>query len=84
MHQNFLHALFNVVALVPLLERFEAEHGTLLTGAMFAGRMCLLQLSAKAIAKLRSDSFVNDSCGIVPFDRARGLAGKHCCFRGEV
>ncbi|KAI4106267.1 MAG: hypothetical protein L6R37_002249 [Teloschistes peruensis] len=25
--------------LVPLLERFESEHGTLLTGAMFAGRM---------------------------------------------
>ncbi len=38
-HQNFFHAFFNVLALVPLLERFEAEHGTLLTGAMFAGRV---------------------------------------------
>lgn len=37
-HVNFLHALFNVLALTPLLERFEAEHGTLLTGAMLGGR----------------------------------------------
>ncbi|KAL8942002.1 MAG: hypothetical protein Q9211_001576 [Gyalolechia sp. 1 TL-2023] len=37
-HRGFFHALFNTLALVPLLERFEAEHGTLLTGAMFAGR----------------------------------------------
>lgn len=40
-HRNFLHAAFNVIALMPLLERFETEHGTLLTGAMFAGRMYL-------------------------------------------
>lgn len=37
-HRGFFHALFNTLALVPLLERFEAEHGTLLSGAMFAGR----------------------------------------------
>lgn len=37
-HLGFLHAFFNTIALLPLLERFEAEHGTLLTGAMFAGR----------------------------------------------
>lgn len=37
-HVNFLHALFNALALTPLMERFEAEHGTLLTGAMFGGR----------------------------------------------
>lgn len=67
-HQNFLHALFNVVALVPLLERFEAEHGTLLTGAMFAGRMYFLQLSAETIVDLRFDSFINDTCRVVPFD----------------
>lgn len=67
-HQNFLHALLNVVALVPLLERFEAEHGTLLTGAMFAGRMCMLQLTAEANTDLPFDSFINDTCRIVPFD----------------
>ena len=37
-HRGFFHALFNTLALVPLLERFEADHGTLLTGAMFLGR----------------------------------------------
>lgn len=54
---------------MPLLERFEAEHGTLLTGAMFAGRMYALQLSAKVEADLlRLDSFINDTCCIVPSD----------------
>ncbi|KAL8953004.1 MAG: hypothetical protein Q9222_001119 [Ikaeria aurantiellina] len=41
-HRGFLHALFNTLALVPLLERFEAEHGTLLTGAMFGGPLSTL------------------------------------------
>jgi membrane associated rhomboid family serine protease len=39
-HLGLVHALFNVLALTPLLERFEAEHGTLTTLAMFAGRAC--------------------------------------------
>ena len=38
-HLGFFHALLNTFALAPLLERFEAEHGTLLTAAMFLGRM---------------------------------------------
>ena len=38
-HLGFLHALLNTLALAPLLERFEADHGTLLTAAMFVGRM---------------------------------------------
>lgn len=38
-HMGFFHALLNTFALAPLLERFEAEHGTLLTAAMFIGRM---------------------------------------------
>ena len=37
-HLGFLHAFLNTLALVPLMERFEAEHGTLLTAAMFFGR----------------------------------------------
>ena len=37
-HIGFLHALLNTIALAPLLERFEADHGTLLTAAMFVGR----------------------------------------------
>ena len=43
-HINFLHALLNAFALVPLMERFEAEHGTLLSAAMFTGRTCRLTL----------------------------------------
>ena len=37
-HIGFFHALLNALALVPLLERFEAEHGTLLSAALFFGR----------------------------------------------
>ncbi len=36
-HINIFHMLFNVLALVPLLERFEAGHGSLITLALFAG-----------------------------------------------
>ena len=39
-HLGFFHALLNSIALVPLLERFEAEHGTLLSLALFTGRTC--------------------------------------------
>ena len=37
-HMGFLHMFFNTICLVPLLERFEAEHGTLNTLALFLGR----------------------------------------------
>ncbi len=37
-HLNFLHALTNIIALTPLLERFESEHGTLTSLALFFGR----------------------------------------------
>lgn len=36
-HANVIHAFFNVLALVPLLERFEAAHGSLVTFALFNG-----------------------------------------------
>jgi glycosylphosphatidylinositol transamidase len=39
-HAGFFHAFMNVLALTPLLERFEAEYGTLTTLALFLGRMC--------------------------------------------
>ncbi|KAL9013520.1 MAG: hypothetical protein Q9173_001779, partial [Seirophora scorigena] len=41
-HRGFLHAFFNTLALIPLLERFESEHGTLLTAAMFGGPLSTL------------------------------------------
>ncbi|ORY60719.1 Gaa1-like protein [Pseudomassariella vexata] len=36
-HINFIHALMNVLALTPLMERFESEYGTLTSLAMFIG-----------------------------------------------
>ncbi|KND90777.1 Rhomboid protein 2 [Tolypocladium ophioglossoides CBS 100239] len=36
-HLNFIHAALNVVALTPLMERFESEYGTLTTLALFFG-----------------------------------------------
>jgi len=41
-HMGFLHMLLNVVCLTPLMERFEAEHGTLNTLAMFMGPLATL------------------------------------------
>lgn len=38
-HVGFFHAFVNLLALTPLLERFEAEHGTLTAVALFIGRM---------------------------------------------
>ena len=37
-HGDFLGFVLNLLTLTPLMERFEADHGTLLTGAMFFGR----------------------------------------------
>ncbi|EPE25975.1 Rhomboid-like protein [Glarea lozoyensis ATCC 20868] len=36
-HNGFFHTFINVFALTPLLERFEAEYGTLTTLALFVG-----------------------------------------------
>ncbi|KAF7115807.1 hypothetical protein CNMCM5793_003447 [Aspergillus hiratsukae] len=36
-HVGFFHAFVNLLALTPLLERFEAEHGTLTAVALFIG-----------------------------------------------
>lgn len=38
MHLGFLHMLFNILAVTPLLERFEAEFGTIVTLSLFTGR----------------------------------------------
>lgn len=42
MHLGFFHLLFNIIALAPLLERFESEFGTLVTLALFTGPFGLL------------------------------------------
>ncbi|KAI1371915.1 Gaa1-like protein [Hypoxylon crocopeplum] len=36
-HLNFFHALFNILSLTPLMERFETEFGTLTSLALFFG-----------------------------------------------
>ncbi|KAK3376016.1 GPI transamidase-like protein [Lasiosphaeria ovina] len=36
-HLNAFHAIMNILALTPLMERFEAEHGTLTSLALFFG-----------------------------------------------
>ena len=43
-HVGFFHAFLNLLALTPLLERFEAEHGTLTAVALFIGRKAVLFL----------------------------------------
>ncbi|KAF2122105.1 hypothetical protein BDV96DRAFT_562925 [Lophiotrema nucula] len=42
MHVDVIHMIFNVLALAPLLERFESEFGTLVTLALFTGPFGLL------------------------------------------
>lgn len=37
-HLNVFHAAVNILALTPLLERFESEYGTLTSVALFFGR----------------------------------------------
>lgn len=48
-HGGIFQALFSAVALVPLLERFEAEHGTILSGAFFLGRKGKASFSVERI-----------------------------------
>lgn len=38
LHWNFIHMIFNLFAVTPLIERFESEYGTLVTLALFTGR----------------------------------------------
>ncbi|KAM5475254.1 putative rhomboid protease [Microsporum audouinii] len=41
-HAGCIHAFINVLGVTPLLERFEAEHGTLTSLAMFVGSLSTL------------------------------------------
>ncbi|KAM0717541.1 hypothetical protein Q7P37_007393 [Cladosporium fusiforme] len=42
LHKNVFHFLLNTIAFVPLLERFEAENGTIVTLLLFTGPFGLL------------------------------------------
>ncbi|KAK8091666.1 hypothetical protein PG997_002027 [Apiospora hydei] len=48
-HLNLLHALLNLLALTPLLERFESEYGTLTSAAMFFGPLTTIPAIAYVI-----------------------------------
>jgi len=48
-HASFLHALLNILALTPLIERFEAEHGTLTATALFIGPISTFPAGAYVI-----------------------------------
>jgi GPI-anchor transamidase subunit GAA1 len=41
-HLGFFHMLFNLICLVPLMERFEAEFGTLVSLALFMGPLATI------------------------------------------
>lgn len=49
-HLGLIHAILNTLALAPLLERFEADHGTLLTAAMFVGRTAKYTLAIEVLS----------------------------------
>lgn len=38
LHLGIFHTVVNIIALTPLLEKFEAENGTLVTTILFTGR----------------------------------------------
>lgn len=38
LHLGFFHFILNIIALTPLLERFEADNGSLVTLLLFTGR----------------------------------------------
>ncbi|KAH8193596.1 hypothetical protein TruAng_012238 [Truncatella angustata] len=60
-HLNFFHMIFNVLALAPLLERFESEYGTLTSLAMFFGPLTTIPAVLYVIierAILRSNTAV--------------------------
>lgn len=61
-HAGFIHALLNAMALTPLLERFEAEHGTLTALLLFVGRRFI------TLSTLHDgDALCLLNCGIVEF-----------------
>jgi hypothetical protein len=55
-HTGLVHALMNLIALTPLLERFEREVGTLKTTLLIAGRELPLLRMDRGVDKADVDS----------------------------
>ncbi|KAI1809157.1 rhomboid family protein [Poronia punctata] len=51
-HRNLLHTLFNILALAPLLERFETEFGTLTSLALFFGPLTTIPALVYVVIEL--------------------------------
>ena len=84
-HLGFLHAFLNTLALAPLLERFEADHGTLLTAAMFVGRMYTFKYPGEFVVNQQLvASIVYSPRGRLPVDRTRNFQGKYSGHGREV
>ena len=64
-HMGFWHMLVDTICLVPLLERFEAEWGTLTTLALFLGRKCCVEGSEEIERADRDYSFGPDTSCLV-------------------
>lgn len=76
-HIGFIHAFLNTLAVAPLLERFEADNGTLLTAAMFFGRMHAHIFSEFETLKLnRVHSALDPPRRFLPPDRAWNIERK--------
>lgn len=94
-HTGFFHAVLNALALTPLLERFEAEHGTLTSIALFVGREC-----HRRILRIRDQGYVQEyemwllivafnsavdfPSRALPLDREGYSAQKYCGSRCKV
>lgn len=82
-HLNVLHALLNVVALTPLMERFENEYGTLTTLALFFGREFFFPLII-VIRKLMNTSICDRSRYSLFNNRERYSEGKQRYYGSQV
>jgi membrane associated rhomboid family serine protease len=82
-HAGFFHAFMNILALTPLLERFEAEYGTLTTLALFLGRTCTLITGGLLWWWQMADlmpSFIHDSGATLHVYREGGSPYEHDCL----
>ncbi|RKF54200.1 Rhomboid protein 2 [Golovinomyces cichoracearum] len=48
-HTSVFHAFFNILVLTPMLERFEAEYGSLTTLALFFGQRGILRMNTSVL-----------------------------------
>ena len=84
-HLGFIHAFLNTLALAPLLERFESDHGTLLTAAMFFGRKEPLTIFSSLCANAPCvASTFHSSCGGISSDRAWVIEREYSGHGSEV